>query len=145
MPHKKPSQNSVAHSHKHLFLTLASAGQIGRLCLSHRSALSGSVPHVSHSSRTVVYLGGHVLLLTMATVQEDNSKCTGTFQAPNCITSADILLAKASHMTKLKEEGKGCIMCLWWRNGMASLQMAPNAGRGEDLGLIIQSVATIDT
>lgn len=81
----------------------------------------------------------------MAEVSEGKRNCTGTFQAPNCITSADVLLAKASHMTKLKEKGKGCIMCLWWRNGMASSQMAPNAGRGEDLGLIIQSVTTIDT
>lgn len=95
----------MAHSHKHLFLTLASAGQLGRLCLSHRSALSGSVPHVSHSSRTVVYLGGHVLLLTMATVQEGNSKCTGTFQALPCSTSVNVPLAKASHMVKTNVNG----------------------------------------
>lgn len=81
----------------------------------------------------------------MAEVSEGKLYCTGTFQAPDCITSADVWLAKASHMMKPKEKGKGYITCLWWRNGMASSQMAPSAGRGEDLGLIIQSVTTIDT
>ena len=81
----------------------------------------------------------------MAEVSEGKLNCTSTFQAPNCITSANVLLAKASHMTKPKEKGKGYIMCLLWRNGMASSQMAPNAGRGEELGLIIPSATTINT
>lgn len=43
---------------------------------------------------------------------EDKHNCTSTFQAATCVASANILLAKSSHMTTPKEKGKGHTICL---------------------------------
>ena len=42
----------------------------------------------------------------------DKHNYPSTVQAATCIESAHILLAKSSHMTKLKEKGKGHTTCL---------------------------------
>lgn len=81
----------------------------------------------------------------MAEVSEGKSKAQAHFKPLLVITSANILLVKASHMTKPKGKGKSHTVCLLWRNCMASWQKAPNTGRGEELGLIILSVTTINT
>ena len=46
----------------------------------------------------------------MARIQENKPKCTGVFQIFGPITSANISLAKRSHVTKVK--GLGNVLCL---------------------------------
>lgn len=87
----------------------------------------------------------------VAELSEGKLNCTNRFQAPTCIVSANILLARENLWPSLKKRDRvilSCVCVCVWGNCMVSWQRVPwkYTRKGEELlGPVVQSMTTLDT
>lgn len=70
--------------------------------------------------------------------QQHELKCAGTSQASVYVTSANIPLAKASHVDAPTVEGSQSILCLSWEKQQIHTAKGMDRDSGEDLEPIIR-------